>query len=227
MSTAVLPSSWSGRPVRAVLFPDQVRGVARAVRHLRRPGTRALYVSATGIGKALASVRIADALQARLVLFVVPTLDLAAQTALAWRADGHTEHMLIVSSMDASGHDALAARRVGSTSDYRALAGLMALVGEGEDQTPALTVICTYDSLDKIEATRHSRFDVPPFDLAVMDEAHRIAGRADKKWAVVNDATGPWSYHSVTPHTGPSFCSVCASVCGTMVHDTATDRGTL
>ncbi|MDQ0836114.1 superfamily II DNA or RNA helicase [Streptomyces achromogenes] len=31
------------------------------------------------------SIRVADGLGARLVLFVVPTLDLAAQTALAWR----------------------------------------------------------------------------------------------------------------------------------------------
>jgi superfamily II DNA or RNA helicase len=189
MSTAVLPSSWPGRPERAQLFPDQEQGVRRAVRHLRRPGTRALYVSATGTGKTLASIRIADELGARLVLFVVPTLDLAAQTALAWRGDGHTEHMLIVSSMDASGHDALVAHRVGSTGDFRALAGLMSVTGEGVDRIPALTVICTYDSLDKIENTRHSRFDVPPFDLAIMDEAHRIAGRADKKWAAVNDAT--------------------------------------
>jgi hypothetical protein len=29
-------------------------------------------------------------------LVVVPTLDLAAQTALAWRRDGHLEHMVIV-----------------------------------------------------------------------------------------------------------------------------------
>ncbi|MCG8970437.1 hypothetical protein [Streptomyces sp. CL12-4] len=30
------------------------------------------------------------------LLFVVPTLDLAAQTALAWRRDQHLEHMVIV-----------------------------------------------------------------------------------------------------------------------------------
>ncbi|WP_247192067.1 hypothetical protein [Streptomyces scabiei] len=45
-----------------------------------------------------------------------------------------------------------------------------------------MTVICTYDSLDKIEQTQRTGYAVPPFDLAVMDEAHRIAGRADKKW---------------------------------------------
>ncbi|MCX4515743.1 hypothetical protein OHA27_36880 [Streptomyces sp. NBC_01619] len=71
----------------------------------------------------------------------MPTLDLAAQTALAWRRDGHLEHMVIVSSMDAAGHDALAARRVGSTSSPEALAALMSVVRERDDQLPALTVI--------------------------------------------------------------------------------------
>ncbi|MEU1017140.1 DEAD/DEAH box helicase family protein [Streptomyces sp. NPDC005898] len=49
-------------------------------------------------------------------------------------------------------------------------------------------MICTYDSLNKIQETQRTGYAVPPFDLAVMDEAHRIAGRADKKWANVNDA---------------------------------------
>ncbi|MGW7291727.1 Helicase associated domain protein [Streptomyces xiamenensis] len=171
-----------------MLRPDQEQGRAAAVRHLRRPNTRALYVSATGTGKTLVSIRIAEDLNARLVLVVVPTLDLAAQTAVTWRADQRFEHMVIVSSMDAAGHDALAARRVGSTNSPEGLAALMSVVGEREDQLPALTVICTYDSLDKIEATQHTRYPVPPFDLAILDEAHRIAGRTDKKWAAANDS---------------------------------------
>ncbi|MGW5765819.1 DEAD/DEAH box helicase family protein [Streptomyces tendae] len=171
-----------------MLFPDQVEAVERLVRHLHRPGSRGLFVAATGTGKTLVSVRVADGLGARLVLFVVPTLDLAAQTALAWRRDEHLEHMVIVSSLDASGRDDLVAARVMSTTNPHALGGLMSVVGEGEDQIRALTVICTYDSLDKIEETQRTGFEVPPFDLAVMDEAHRIAGRADKKWAIVNDA---------------------------------------
>ncbi|MFG3016155.1 Helicase associated domain protein [Streptomyces cinerochromogenes] len=175
-------------PARVSLFPHQQEGLHRAVRHLRRPGSRALYVSATGTGKTVVASRIADALQARRVLFVVPTLDLAAQTALAWRADGRSEHMVIVSSMDASGHDALVAAHVTSTSQASTLALLMTAVGPGKDQIPALTAICTYDSLDKVENTQHTALDVPTFDLAIMDEAHRIAGRTDKKWAVVNNA---------------------------------------
>ncbi|MFE9253500.1 Helicase associated domain protein [Streptomyces sp. NPDC007088] len=173
---------------RISLFPHQKRGLDAVVRHLRRPRSRALYVSATGTGKTLVSIRAADALDARLVLVVVPTLDLAAQTALAWRRDGHLEHMVIVSSMDTSAHGGLAAHRIGSTGSAQSLAALMSVVGEEPDQLPALTVICTYDSLDKIEAAQHARYPVPPFDLAVMDEAHRIAGRPDKKWAIANDS---------------------------------------
>ncbi|MFG2212596.1 Helicase associated domain protein [Streptomyces sp. NPDC048638] len=179
------PNGQDERP----LFPDQVQAVQRMVKHLRRPGTRGLLVAATGTGKTLVSIRVADELDARMVLFVVPTLDLAAQTALAWRRDGHGEHMVIVSSMDAAGREDLVAARVGSTSNAPALAALLSVVGEGTDQVPAVTVICTYDSLDKIEQTQKTPYTVPPFDLAIMDEAHRIAGRADKKWAAVHDAT--------------------------------------
>ncbi|MFI1701479.1 Helicase associated domain protein [Streptomyces bobili] len=187
MTVAEVPRS--GRPERSRLFPDQAVAVTRLVRHLRRAGTRGLFVSATGTGKTLVSVRVADELGARLVLFVVPTLDLAAQTALAWRKDHHDEHMVIVSSMDAAGRDDLVAACVGSTSNPLSLAAVMSVVGEGPDQIRALTVICTYDSLNKIREAQSTGYEVPPFDLAVMDEAHRIAGRADKKWAIVNDAT--------------------------------------
>jgi superfamily II DNA or RNA helicase len=192
-----------GRPEKPCLFPDQAEAVRRLARHLRRAGTRALYVSATGTGKTLVSIRVADELGARLVLFVVPTLDLAAQTALAWRRDGHLEHMVIVSSLDTSGRDDLVAARVMSTTDPHALGGLMSVVGEGADQIPALTVISTYDSLNKIEETQSTGYAVPPFDLAVMDEAHRIAGRTDKKWAIINDAkrihAGRRLYMTATP----------------------------
>nr|WSW64716.1 Helicase associated domain protein [Streptomyces sp. NBC_00995]WSW71237.1 Helicase associated domain protein [Streptomyces sp. NBC_00995] len=185
--TVVAATTAPGRPGKRALFPDQVEAVTRVARHLRRPGTRGLFVAATGTGKTLVSIRVADELRARRILFVVPTLDLAAQSALAWRRDGHHEHMVIVSSMDAAGRDSLVAARVMSSTDPVALAALMSVVGEGEDQIPALTVICTYDSLDKIQETRNTTYAVPPFDLAIMDEAHRIAGRPDKKWAAVHD----------------------------------------
>ena len=191
-----------GRPERARLFPDQAEAVERLVRHLRRPGSRGLFVSATGTGKTLVSIRVADGLGARWVLFVVPTLDLAAQTALAWRRDGHLEHMVIVSSLDTSGHDGLVAARVMSTTDPHALGGLMSVVGEGDDQIPALTVICTYDSLNKIEETQSTGYAVPPFDLAVMRGApDRRPGRQEvgDRQRRAADPRGPPSLHDRHP----------------------------
>ncbi|CAL9616461.1 Helicase associated domain protein [Streptomyces sp. enrichment culture] len=168
------------------LHQDQEEALRRILKHLHRPGTRGLYVAATGTGKTLVASRAARQL-ARRLLFVVPTLDLAAQTALALRRDGHREPVVIVSSMDAAAHDDLADARIASVTDYRLLASLLAAVGTGQDALPGLAVVCTYDSLDKIENTQHTARQVPPFDLAVLDEAHRIAGRADKKWAAVHD----------------------------------------
>ncbi|NYS17250.1 hypothetical protein YUYDRAFT_07434 [Streptomyces sp. ScaeMP-e48] len=84
---------------------------------------------------------------------------------------------MIVSSMDASGHDALATADVTSTSQPGTLALLMSADAAEDNEIAAATLICTYDCADRIENTQHTAFEVPPFDLAVMDEAHRIAGR--------------------------------------------------
>lgn len=70
-------------------MPDQVHAVGRLARHLHRPGTRALFVSATGTGKALTSIRVADELDARLVLFVVPRRRLALPSRRGRRMHGH------------------------------------------------------------------------------------------------------------------------------------------
>ncbi|MFD3457007.1 DEAD/DEAH box helicase family protein [Streptomyces sp. NPDC058691] len=168
--TPAVPDPASGR---AVLRPDQQTGHGRAVRHLRRAGMRGLYVSACGTGKTLVGVRLAGTLGSRLTLVVVPTLDLIAQTALAWRKDGRAEAMVAVCSMDTRAHPGLAEANVGSTGDAAGLAAALSAVGTGV--LPAVTVLCTYDSLDKIEAAQRTGRMVPPFDLAVMDEAHRIA----------------------------------------------------
>ncbi|MFF5985406.1 Helicase associated domain protein [Streptomyces olindensis] len=183
-----IPSPHGRQRKPFALHEDQQEALRRILKHLNRPGTRGLYVAATGTGKTLVASRAAHQL-ARQLLFVVPTLDLAAQTALALRRDGHREPLVIVSSLDAAAHDALASARIASVTDYRLLASLLAAVGDGPDALPGLTVVSTYDSLDKIENTQHTPYQVPAFDLAVMDEAHRIAGRTDKKWAAVHDAT--------------------------------------
>lgn len=128
----------------------------------------------------MVAARVAVSLDARLVLFVVPTLDLAGQTALAWRVDARSEPIVILSSMDASGHDALVAAHVTSASQASPLALLMSAVAEGRNEIPAATVIRTYDSLDFLvrEHAAH-RVRRPGLRPGRPDEAHRIAGRTE------------------------------------------------
>jgi predicted helicase len=49
-----------------------------------------------------------------------------------------------------------------------------------------VTVLCTYQSLGMLAAA-HARHGLPGWDLVIVDEAHRTAGRAGKAWAVIYD----------------------------------------
>ncbi|MFF4091673.1 hypothetical protein ACFYY9_32945 [Streptomyces nigra] len=50
-----------------------------------------------------------------------------------------------------------------------------------------MTAICAYDSLNAIDQTQNTGYAMPPFELALMEAAQRIAGLGDKTWAIVND----------------------------------------
>ncbi|WP_324608329.1 MULTISPECIES: hypothetical protein [Streptomyces] len=102
----------------------------------------------------------------------MPTLDLAAQTALAWRADGHGEHMVIVSSLDAAVREDLVAARVMSTTSPHALGGLMSMAGRQRTRcwprpatgtAPATSPTTTYAcSLSSSTGTGRPRTPYPP-----------------------------------------------------------------
>ncbi|GJF25898.1 hypothetical protein SHO565_64620 [Streptomyces sp. HO565] len=92
-------------------LPDQVESAERLVRHLCRPGSRGAICVGDGDRQTLVSIRVAYGLEARLVLFVVPTLVLAAQTALVWRRDHHLDPrrpgrgpQMLLALMKAVGH---------------------------------------------------------------------------------------------------------------------------
>ena len=59
--------------------------------------------------------------------------------------------------------------------------------GGGREQIRDLTAICAYDSLNTIDQTQNTGYAMPPFELALMEAAQRIAGLGDKTWAIVND----------------------------------------
>ncbi|WP_217246157.1 DEAD/DEAH box helicase [Streptomyces sp. AC602_WCS936] len=175
---------WVGFPARSSVPPQ---------------GARATIVSATGSGKTITAAACAlEAFADGRILVTVPTLDLLAQTAQAWRLVGHRAPMVAVCSLE---NDAvLNSLGVRTTTNPIQLA---LWAGHGP-----VVVFATYASLvdrEDIDAPKGQRKVRGPleaalaggerlygqrmdgFDLAIVDEAHGTAGDLGRPWAAIHD----------------------------------------
>ncbi|MFF4291390.1 Helicase associated domain protein [Streptomyces sp. NPDC001633] len=188
------------------LRPHQVEAVESAVRALDTPpggipanGLRAKVIAACGTGKTLmaahSAMRIAKGGR---ILVVLPTLDLLSQTVREWRAEGHTGAAVAVCSLD----DDPVLYEAGVRTTTNPI-HLVRRFGRGP-----VTVYATYSSLRVLEtsfsaALQEEHGEMAPFDLAVIDEAHRTSGHLGKAWAVIhNQASIPVArrlYFTATP----------------------------
>ncbi|APE26810.1 helicase (plasmid) [Streptomyces venezuelae] len=164
-------------------------------------GARATIVSATGSGKTITAAACAlESFANGRILVTVPTLDLLAQTAQAWRAVGHRAPMVAVCSLE---NDAvLGSLGVRTTTNPIQLA---LWAGSGP-----VVVLATYASLvdreDPEGPTGRLKVRGPleaalaggerlygqrmdGFDLAIVDEAHGTAGDLGRPWAAIHDNT--------------------------------------
>ncbi|MFD5514078.1 Helicase associated domain protein [Streptomyces sp. NPDC127051] len=175
---------WVGFPARSSVPPQGARGT---------------IVSATGSGKTITAA--ASALESFAdgrILVTVPTLDLLAQTAQAWRLVGHRAPMIAVCSLE--NDPVLGELGVRTTTNPIQLA-LWAGAGP-------VVVFATYASLvdrEDIDAPEGQRKVRGPledalaggerlygqqmagFDLAIVDEAHGTAGDLGRPWAAIHD----------------------------------------
>ncbi|MGV0101252.1 Helicase associated domain protein [Streptomyces californicus] len=192
------------------LRPHQAEAVSAAVLGLSLPPDGALPVDgvrgqlhmATGTGKtvvaAVAALRLCPA---GVIGVLVPTLDLLTQTVESWRRAGHTGPAVAVCSLGTD--PLLEALGVRCTTNPTQLA-LWASSGP-------MLVFATYASLaaqglaDDLDNTDDDDADdetlgvletalrgsygqkMSPFDLVVVDEAHRTSGDATKAWAAIHD----------------------------------------
>ncbi|MDJ0465455.1 DEAD/DEAH box helicase [Streptomyces sp. H27-C3] len=175
---------WVGFPARSSVPPQGARGT---------------IVSATGSGKTITAA--ASALESFAdgrILVTVPTLDLLAQTAQAWRLVGHRAPMVAVCSLE---KDAVLNELGVRTTTNPIQLALWA--GHGP-----VVVFATYASLvdrEDIDAPVSQRKVRGPletalaggerlygqrmagFDLAIVDEAHGTAGDLGRPWAAIHD----------------------------------------
>ncbi|RKN03099.1 DEAD/DEAH box helicase [Streptomyces radicis] len=199
-----------GRPVTEInaipLWAHQREAVDAIVRGLMDASSgllpardlRGTVIMATGTGKTRVAAESARRLVPDgLVCVVVPTLDLLTQTVAAWRGAGHDEPMIAVCSLRADSF--LEVLGVRCTTNPAQLA-LWATEGG------PVTIFATYASLTPqgledeggdgagggaapgvLERAMRGSFGLtlPPFDLLVVDEAHRTSGDLGKSWAAV------------------------------------------
>ncbi|MFJ3128036.1 Helicase associated domain protein [Streptomyces sp. NPDC086993] len=175
---------WVGFPARSSVPPQGARGT---------------IVSATGSGKTITAAASAlESFPGGRILVTVPTLDLLAQTAQAWRLVGHRAPMVAVCSLE---NDAvLGSLGVRTTTNPVQLA---LWAGSGP-----VVVFATYASLvdrEDITAPVGQRKVRGPleaalaggerlygqrmdgFHLAIVDEAHGTAGDLGRPWAAIHD----------------------------------------
>ena len=164
---------------------EAVEAAARALdvppgRRIPQGGLRATVVMPCGSGKTLVAADTARRVaRAGRVLVLVPTLDLLTQTVAAWREAGHRGAAVAVCSL--AGDPVLSALGVRATTSAPRLA---LWHGSG-----GVTVYATYASLPVLLAAFEGAFglEMEPFDLVVVDEAHRTSGSLGKAWADVHD----------------------------------------
>ncbi|WP_256343461.1 DEAD/DEAH box helicase family protein [Streptomyces sp. MW-W600-10] len=188
------------------LRPHQAEAVDAIVRGLSLPaggtmpvgGLRGQVHMATGTGKTITAARAARKLcPAGVIGVLVPTLDLLTQTIEAWRRVGHNGPAVAVCSLGADPLlEALGVRCTtnptqlalwASSGPMLVFATYASLASQGladeEDDAPDATAPGVLE-----QALRGSYGQtMAPFDLVVVDEAHRTSGNAAKAWACVHD----------------------------------------
>ncbi|MFD4231354.1 Helicase associated domain protein [Streptomyces sp. NPDC058545] len=163
------------------LRPHQREAVAAATQALRQH-SRTSVIAACGTGKTLIAARTTARIAPRgRVLVLLPTLDLLAQTIRSWRAAGRKGPAVAVcSARQALDHESVSADIPMTTTP-----GELATLTTSSAGTGPVTAYATYASLPAVVAA-HRDHHQPAWDLVVVDEAHRTAGRLGKAWAAVH-----------------------------------------
>ncbi|WP_329072204.1 DEAD/DEAH box helicase [Streptomyces sp. NBC_01429] len=192
------PQGTTLRPHQAEAVDAIIQGLFLHGGALPAGGLRGQVHMSTGSGKTITAAVAALRMVPRGVIGVlVPTLDLLTQTIEAWRQAGHTGPAVAVCSLGAD--PLLEALGVRCTTNPTQLA-LWASGGP-------MLVFATYASLAS-QGLADDQGDTPdaaapgvleralrgsygqrmaPFDLVVVDEAHRTSGDTAKAWACIHD----------------------------------------
>lgn len=181
------------------LWPHQVEAVDALTGALGRGG-RASLIAACGTGKTRIGGAVAATLgSSRRVLVVLPTIELLVQTLHAYRAvSGNPLGTVVAVCSDPT----IAELEMLEGEPNVTVSTTPDVVAETTKNRRKVTMLSTYASLPVVAAA-HAHHGLRPWDLVVVDEAHRTTGRADGAWKIVHhDAQLPAKrrlYMTATP----------------------------
>jgi len=163
--------------------PHQVKAIEDVTAGLQK-SDRGQMIMACGTGKTFTTLWIKEALKSETTLVLLPSLSLLSQTMREWAWAGNTGFEILNVCSDKS---------VGKkTEDMAPSDAPFAVTSDVHEISKFLqksgpkVIFCTYQSSQLI-AEAQLVSDVPAFDLAIADEAHRCAGKADAGFATILD----------------------------------------
>jgi len=176
------------KPKRAKPRPHQRKAVSAVLRGFRNHN-RGRLIMACGTGKTLAGLWIHEQLKSRRTLLFVPSISLVQQNLREWGRHAKDDFDCLVVCSDesvANDRDDPAIRYVAELGiDVTTAAKDIAAFLAKRRRRPAV-VISTYQSSDRV--SEGQKLAKRTFDLALCDEAHRLVGHAESRFAtVLND----------------------------------------
>jgi superfamily II DNA or RNA helicase/DNA-binding TFAR19-related protein (PDSD5 family) len=155
-----------------------------AVKEALKDKDRGQLIMACGTGKTFTTLWIKEALHAQSTLVLLPSLSLLSQTMREWAWAGNTEFEILNVCSDQSVGRQTEDMSVNDapfpvTSDPNEIASFL------QKSSPKV-VFCTYQSSPLITDAL-MKAETFSFDLAIADEAHRCAGKADAGFATILD----------------------------------------
>lgn len=164
--------------------PHQRIAVA-AVRKGFAKSDRGKVVMACGTGKTLVGLWCAEALRSSRTLLLFPSLTLLAQTLREWTMNATRPFQALAVCSDATVYDPDAFVEHTSDLDIKVTTDAKVIRAFLRGKGPRV-VFGTYQS--STELAKAMKANVPTFDLAIADEAHRCAGVVAGEFATILDA---------------------------------------
>lgn len=171
------------KPKKA-LRPHQIKAV-NAVTDQLALAERGKLIMACGTGKTFTSLKIAEAMAGRggRVLFLVPSLSLLSQTLTEWTQESAVPlHSFAVCSDSDVGKKRKKDDDIVQTFAHELrypattnAARLAEEIARRHDAAHMSVVFATYHSIEVVSRAQN-KFDLPPFDIVICDEAHRTTG---------------------------------------------------